>query len=505
MTATVLFADWDDAQLVEAARGQEPQAFGELFERWYDRCYDVAWGICRDRETAADVAQETFCACWERLPDLRDAAAFGGWVLRATRNHALNRLERDRIRRHDPIDAEEPMAIPDPAAGPDAQVEQDETRQLVWTAAAVLGERDTSLLDLHLRHGLGATEIADELAITPNNASQLLHRLRGQLRDTIGAVLLWRRGRPACGALARLVGAREQFDAEVSTVIRRHRRACPSCSTEVIRRRPELLFASMPVALASVALKEQARSALAQAGVPMLTQGAPVAAAAVPPADGGTTAGSGIASGAAQSLPFAGKALVPALAGAVVVAGLLGVLGSGLLPHGSGPGPVRDAAGAPPAAGPAAPDRSDPVPSLPPDLTVALVAQRDGTTAGVAGAIGSSGARTDRTKAASSGPAAPSARRADPGSPGGGSPGGGSPGGGSSGGAGGGPNGGQAPAPGSTGGGPGGDGRDAGSAGSGHSCPPGWVPVRGLRFDHGHWVVWYGCSPFRPWWPGPRR
>ena len=43
MNATAVFADWDDARLVDAARGAQPHAFGELFERWYDRCYDVAW------------------------------------------------------------------------------------------------------------------------------------------------------------------------------------------------------------------------------------------------------------------------------------------------------------------------------------------------------------------------------------------------------------------------------------------------------------------------------
>src|SRR5690349_23274898 len=80
--AAPAFADLDDATLVERARTVEPRAFGELFERWYDRCYDVAWNLVRDRETAADVAQDAFCACWEHLAQLRDTASFGGWVLR---------------------------------------------------------------------------------------------------------------------------------------------------------------------------------------------------------------------------------------------------------------------------------------------------------------------------------------------------------------------------------------------------------------------------------------
>jgi len=501
MTATALFAHRDDAQLVEAARGDQPQAYGELFERWYDRCYDVAWGVLRHRETAADVAQEAFCACWERLPELRDPAAFGGWILRATRNHALNRLERDRIRRHDPIDAEEPMAIPDPAPGPDAQLEQNESRRLVWTAAAVLGDRDTSLLDLHLRHGLGPSEIADELSITPNNASQLLHRLRVQLRETIGAVLLWRAGRPACGALARLLGPRRDFDAELSAVIRRHRRACIDCSAEVLQRQPELLFASIPLALASVALKDQARSALAQAGVPMLAPAAPVQAlAALPPSDGGATIGSAAVSGATGSLPLAGKALLPALVGAVAVAGVLGLLGSGIVTGGSGPGSAPDAAVRPVAAGPApAPVVGDPTSSPAPEV-VALVAQRGGTSAGVAGAIGSSGARVTGRAAPSPRPSPPPANGPANGpGPGAKADTGPAPGAGNGTGTG---NQGGSTVP--AGSGSGGGGQDAGG-GRGYGCPPGWVAVRVVRLDHGRWVSSFGCYPLRPWWPGPHR
>ena len=374
MKGTSVFADRDDADLVEAARGDQPSAFGELFERWYDRCFDVAWGICRDQEAAADVAQEAFVACWERLGELRDPAAFGGWILRVTRNQALHRIERERLRRHESIDAEEPMAVPDPGAGPDARAEQAEQRRLIWTAAAVLGERDASLLNLHLRHGLAPAEIAEELGITSNNANQLLYRLRGQLRDTIGAVVLWRKGRPACDQLARLVGTRRAFDLELSTVIRRHRRLCETCTAEVARRRPELLYASVPVAIVSTAFKDQARAALAHAGVPGIAPAAVPLSVSVPPA-ATTPATPGAPAGpltpvtpvtpAAPAAPVspmapttgaagpAGRALrltrpgaqgarkVLAATGAgVLVAGLLAVVGSGLLPSGT----PRDAA-----------------------------------------------------------------------------------------------------------------------------------------------------------------
>ena len=275
-----------DAELVMAARDQEPGVYGELFRRWYNRCYDVALNILRDREAAADVAQDAFMAGWERLADLREPDAFGGWILRTTRNRALNRLAHDRRRSLEPIDArsEPSAAVPDPDTDPAVVAERHDRRRLVWTAVAVLGERDTSLLDLHLRHGLEPCEIAEELRISTNNASQLLFRLRRKLREAIGAVLLWREGRPRCDDLAALLPSEAPFNLNVATTIRRHQRGCARCRKEVSRQTdPVRMFATVPLAVVPLVLKEKAAIVLAQAGAPMLAPApAPVAAASSP-------------------------------------------------------------------------------------------------------------------------------------------------------------------------------------------------------------------------------
>ena len=66
----------------------------------------------------------------------------------------------------------------------------------MWAATAALGERDASLADLLLRHQLSPAEIADEMGVEPNNAHQLLFRLRTKLGDAVANYLVWRNGRP---------------------------------------------------------------------------------------------------------------------------------------------------------------------------------------------------------------------------------------------------------------------------------------------------------------------
>ena len=263
----------DDADLVLATRAGDGDAFGILFDRWFDRVWDVAWHVVRDREVAAEVAQDVFLVAWQRIDDLREPAAFGGWLLRTSRNRALNRLERERRTTPaggtgDPVMA----ALPDPGTDPATAVEDRSRDELVWAAAAALGERDASVLDLHLRHGLTPGEIAEALDVAPNHAHQLLFRLKERLAAAIRSWVLWRHGVPRCADLrTALAGAGiAAFGPDAVRAIGRHAGGCEACTEdrdEVLA--PERLFAMVPLALAPPLLKAKAAAALESGGVPM--------------------------------------------------------------------------------------------------------------------------------------------------------------------------------------------------------------------------------------------
>ena len=47
-----------EGSLVEAARAGDSQAFGKLFDTWFDKVHDLSRRIVRDPGTAGEVAQE---------------------------------------------------------------------------------------------------------------------------------------------------------------------------------------------------------------------------------------------------------------------------------------------------------------------------------------------------------------------------------------------------------------------------------------------------------------
>jgi RNA polymerase sigma factor (sigma-70 family) len=263
----------DDAQLVAAARTDEPEAFGPLAQRWFDRCWDLAWGVLRDRELAADVAQDALLTAWQQLDRLERPESFGGWLLRITRNRALDVLRRE-VRAVPTDDATrlEPGEDVTPIGDPVADHQRAHEHELVWAAAAALGPRDASILDLHLRHGLEPHELADELGIAPNAAHQALFRLRKRLAGAIRAWLLWRGGEPTCVVLrAELTAAgKERFGPEVVRAVDRHTATCGVCEEE--RERvvaPASLFSVVPFGVAPLAMRQVRFERLLDAGVPV--------------------------------------------------------------------------------------------------------------------------------------------------------------------------------------------------------------------------------------------
>src|SRR5690606_36311078 len=81
----------EDAEVVAAALAGDPEAFGALYDRWFDRVHHLVAGIVRDHHSAQDVCQDAFLAAWRGLPRLDDHRAFGGWLLRIARNAAYDR------------------------------------------------------------------------------------------------------------------------------------------------------------------------------------------------------------------------------------------------------------------------------------------------------------------------------------------------------------------------------------------------------------------------------
>jgi RNA polymerase sigma-70 factor (ECF subfamily) len=80
--------------LVEKAQAGDRAAYGELIERFQPTVYAVALSRLRNPTEAQELAQEVFLHGMKKLPQLRDAQCFAGWLRQITVRMAINRQTR---------------------------------------------------------------------------------------------------------------------------------------------------------------------------------------------------------------------------------------------------------------------------------------------------------------------------------------------------------------------------------------------------------------------------
>lgn len=164
-----------DAERVEAARRGDQQAFSGLYQAHAGRLMTVLWRLAGgDRGLAEDWLQDAFVHAWNKLDQLRDPAAFGGWLKRLAINIALGEKRRGRL---NSVDVDVDAAAPEPP-WPAADLDLER-------AIARLPERSRQVLVLFHLSDLGHAEIAELMGIEPGTSKAQLHRARNLLKEML--------------------------------------------------------------------------------------------------------------------------------------------------------------------------------------------------------------------------------------------------------------------------------------------------------------------------------
>lgn len=160
--------------MVRAAQGGDRDAFGELYRRFARIVHGVL--VARlPRSAADDLVQDVFLHALTRLGDLRDPAAFGGWICAIARRRAVDHFRR--------APTEEPI-VDQPSA--EASPETTTDARAALAAIRELPEAYRETLMLRLVEGLSGPEISAATGLTPDSVRVNLHRGFRLLRERLG-------------------------------------------------------------------------------------------------------------------------------------------------------------------------------------------------------------------------------------------------------------------------------------------------------------------------------
>lgn len=81
--------DQEEQQLIRRAQNGDKRAFGKLIRKYEQLVYSFAFKICRDKEKADEVLQETFVNAYKGLKSFSGKSKFSTWLYRIVTNNCL--------------------------------------------------------------------------------------------------------------------------------------------------------------------------------------------------------------------------------------------------------------------------------------------------------------------------------------------------------------------------------------------------------------------------------
>lgn len=85
-----------DLELVQAIQAGDEAAFTVLYERYFERVHNFAYGRLRNRADAEEVAQETFVSVFRSLQSFAGRSSLLSWIYGITKNTVNNHIRRSR-------------------------------------------------------------------------------------------------------------------------------------------------------------------------------------------------------------------------------------------------------------------------------------------------------------------------------------------------------------------------------------------------------------------------
>lgn len=172
-----------DAELVAACRepGAEgfEAAFEQLFARYRERVYAIAYRVVGNAVDAMDVVQESFALLFRKLHAFRGGSLFSTWLFRIVVNCSIDhRRKRDgsgRVRAMS-LEAVEGIDPVDESPSPESQAQSLELGGQVQQAISLLSPKLRAILALRYLEDMSYDELAATLGLSLGTVKSRLAR-----------------------------------------------------------------------------------------------------------------------------------------------------------------------------------------------------------------------------------------------------------------------------------------------------------------------------------------
>ena len=174
----------EDAELVRLCQNGDMAAFEQLFHKYRERMYGIAYRMMGNQEDAMDLTQEIFLKAYQKIGKYNFKSAFSTWLYRLAVNLCIDELRKLKsvhtlsVAETFPEGAVMQM---DGNTPEDHAILKDREKQ-VWEAINLLKEKERAIIILRDMEGLSYKEIAKVFKCSLGRVKSRLHEARQKLK-----------------------------------------------------------------------------------------------------------------------------------------------------------------------------------------------------------------------------------------------------------------------------------------------------------------------------------
>jgi len=179
----------DEEKLIELAKKGDKKALTQLVKNYEQTIYNFSFKICRDRDKAENIMQETFYSMIKHLNQFDSKSKLSTWLYRIVANHCLMQVRKEKHRQFVSIDNDETLFeekyTADYSRLPTKYTENEELKKILDDAISKLSPDYRMIFLLRDIEGLSTEETAEASELSISAVKSRLHRARAFLRNEI--------------------------------------------------------------------------------------------------------------------------------------------------------------------------------------------------------------------------------------------------------------------------------------------------------------------------------
>ncbi|MCO5240031.1 MAG: RNA polymerase sigma-70 factor [Chitinophagaceae bacterium] len=174
---------YTEKELLERIAEGDEDAYKLVFDRYWNKIYQVALSFLKVPDQAQDAVQQVFIKLWEKRNKLPEVENLDAWLFIVARNTIINILERIVSSRKGIQQIKD--VVPEDYLTPSSMLEYKQVSEIIQDAVNRLPPQQALVFRLSREQGLTYAEIAERLHIAPATVKSHIIRALNSIREYV--------------------------------------------------------------------------------------------------------------------------------------------------------------------------------------------------------------------------------------------------------------------------------------------------------------------------------